>query len=297
MRDLQERLDAFPVWHYQFEFDNGATTRIYRPDYINRHLQRRRTFFDPLVRLNGGSLEGSRVLDLGSNAGYWSLAAIESGADFVLGIDGRQMHVDQANLVFEARGVDPARYRFETANIFDHQFDGRFDVVLCLGLMYHISKHVQLFEAMAAVDPEFIVIDTTVSLMPTSLLKVEWEDSLDNPRNAIDHELVLVPTRQAVLDMAKQFRFNAVALAPNVTDYTGMEDYRSMQRASFICSRTVPLESLAKERMDALTLTRAAVRKRLAGKWRALRRRLPTARRRRMRIGRRMRILLTVAHT
>jgi ribosomal protein L11 methylase PrmA len=41
------------------------------------------------------------VLDLGCNAGFWSLAAIDAGADLVVGIDGRQMHIDQANLVFE----------------------------------------------------------------------------------------------------------------------------------------------------------------------------------------------------
>src|SRR5438067_2455320 len=82
------------------------------------------------IGVNGGSLAGRRVLDLGCNAGYWSLAAIEAGADFVLGIDGRQMHIDQANLVFEARGVDPARYSFQTANIFDHDFGGEFHIVL-----------------------------------------------------------------------------------------------------------------------------------------------------------------------
>lgn len=270
---LQERLDAFPVWHYQFEFEGGVTTRIYRPDYANRHIQRRRTFFDPLVELNGGSLAGRRVLDLGCNAGYWSLAAIEAGADYVLGVDGRQMHVDQANLVFEASGVDPARYHFETANIFDHDFGGSFDIVLCLGLMYHIAKHIQLFEIMASVDPEFIVIDTTVSLMPASVFKVEWEDSLENPRNAIDHELVLVPSRRAVLDMARQFGFDGVALAPQITDTTGMNDYCTMQRASFICARTVPLDAVQQEKAGALRLARAALRKRARHDWRELRRR------------------------
>ena len=39
------------------------------------------------------------------------------GADFVLGVDARQMHVDQAELVFEAKGVDRARYRFEQGNV------------------------------------------------------------------------------------------------------------------------------------------------------------------------------------
>ena len=59
------------------------------------------------------------MLDLGCNAGFWSLAAIEAGAEFVLGVDARQSYLDQAALVFEAKGIDPSRYRFERANVFE----------------------------------------------------------------------------------------------------------------------------------------------------------------------------------
>jgi len=58
---------------------------------------------EPLSELYGGSLKGKRVLDLGCNAGFWSLDALERGADFVLGLDGRRMHIDQANFVFEVK--------------------------------------------------------------------------------------------------------------------------------------------------------------------------------------------------
>jgi 2-polyprenyl-3-methyl-5-hydroxy-6-metoxy-1,4-benzoquinol methylase len=61
----------------------------------NSHEQRKCYFFGPLIELCGGSLKGKRVLDLGCSAGFWSLDAVESGCDFVLGIDGRQMQIDQ----------------------------------------------------------------------------------------------------------------------------------------------------------------------------------------------------------
>lgn len=258
--DLQTRIDSFPVWHYQFDLD-GARTPIFEPDYVNRHEQRRRAFFDPLVRVAGGTLEGKRVLDLGSNAGYWSLAAIEAGADFVLGIDGRQMHVDQAELVFDAKGIDPARYRFETGNIFTHSFPEHFDVILCLGLMYHISKPMELFEIMASVSPELLLIDTTVSLIPWSVFRVARENSLENPRNAIDHEVVLIPSRRAVLELAGEFGFHAAVLAHDISDYTGMADYRAKRRAAFLCSKTLSLASVERERTDIATLMGAAAGK------------------------------------
>jgi tRNA (mo5U34)-methyltransferase len=261
-RELQRRIDEFPVWHYRFEFDGGASTPVYRPDYANRQTQRRRTFFAPLVAACGGSLSGRRVLDLGCNAGYWALCAIEAGADFVLGVDGRQMHIDQAQLVFDAKGVNPARYRFELGNIFEYDLHERFDVVLCLGLMYHIAKPVEIFELMAGTGADLLLIDTTVSLAPWSMFRVAHEDSLENPRNAVDYELLLIPTRQAVFDLARQFGYQSVALAHDITDYTGMADYRARERAAFICSKSTPLDALAREQADALTLLRAYADKR-----------------------------------
>src|SRR3954451_7714811 len=103
---LRERVAGFPQWHYEFDL-GGVRTPIFDQAHVNRHAQRRAYFFEPLVRLCGGSLAGRRVLALGCNAGFWSLAAIDAGADFVLGIDARRMHVEQANLVFEAKGVEP----------------------------------------------------------------------------------------------------------------------------------------------------------------------------------------------
>jgi len=106
---LRARVESFPRWHYEFDLGD-IRTPIADRSHVNRHAQRKKYFFSPLVQLCGGTLAGKRVLDLGCNAGYWSLAASDAGADFVLGIDGRQMHIDQANLVFEAMRVEPSRY-------------------------------------------------------------------------------------------------------------------------------------------------------------------------------------------
>ncbi len=240
--ELQDRIAAFPRWHYRFEFEGGAATPVVDVGKINRHEQRRRYFFDALLEVTGGSLEGRRVLDLGCNAGWWSLQAIEAGADFVLGVDNRQMHIDQANLVFEAKGIDSTRYRFEQGDVFTHDFGDSFDVVLCLGLMEHVAKPVELLERMAATGAELLVIDTALSGARSSFFEVSH---LDEP-DAHD-ELVLVPTRDAVIELAARSGYNAVALARNITDYTGMDDYRRLRRLAFICSRSASLQMLPRE--------------------------------------------------
>lgn len=166
--ELRRRVESFDRWHYAIKLAEGVVTPVAHPREQVRHRHRRSHFFDPMVRLLGGTLEGRRVLDLGCNAGFWSLTSRRNGADFVLGVDGRQMHVDQSNLVFEAKGVGRNKYEFVCANLFDMDFSsyGRFDVVLCLGLMYHVAKPVELLEVISAVNSDVLIIDTDVSRPP-----------------------------------------------------------------------------------------------------------------------------------
>ena len=244
-QELRDRVNSFPVWHYQFDLGQGVLTPIRKPRDVNRVAQRKAYAFDSIVDLLGGSLRGKRVLDLGCNAGYWSYAAIEAGADFVLGVDGRQMHVEQSRLVFEAKGVDPSRYEFRRANVFDMDpsGDAPFDVVLCFGLLYHVSRPVELFEMMSAVNTDLLAVDTEVTPVPGSWMRVRLE-GLDEPRNAVDHEMIFCPTRRVVLQLARTSGYDAIVLTPAIADYTNMEDYRIGRRRAFVCSKQTDLSGL-----------------------------------------------------
>jgi SAM-dependent methyltransferase len=243
--DVAARIAAWPHWHYEFDLD-GHKTPIYDRRMVNRHRQRKDYFWPPLLGLFGGSLRGKRVLDLGCNAGFWALAAVEAGCDFVLGIDGRDMHVQQAEFVFEARNVDRDRYAFRRANVFELAAEdlGEFDVVLCLGLFYHMCKHVQLLEWIAGLNPDVLLIDTKLSRRAGAVLEIGRED-LDIPGNACDRELVLVPTRAAVLELVRAFGYQAGVLRPNFSDYEGADDFRDGWRRAFLCARHTPLETVA----------------------------------------------------
>jgi tRNA (mo5U34)-methyltransferase len=246
---LRERIASFPRWNYRFQFDNGVSTPVADRRWINRSEQRRRYFFEPLLRLTEGSLRGRRVLDLGCNAGFWALNAAEANADFVLGVDFQQEYLEQAELVFEAKGIDRARYRFERADILTHEFKEKFDLVLCLGLMDHLCKPVELFELMAGVGAELIVIDTEVSRARSSLFEVSH---LYDARKVPGEGLVLIPSRRAVADLAKRCGYATVALALNVTDYAGMEDYRRERRLAFICSNGPDLSGLPSQQTSII---------------------------------------------
>ncbi|HEV2375877.1 MAG TPA: methyltransferase domain-containing protein [Streptosporangiaceae bacterium] len=247
---LRTQVESFPQWHYEFDLQ-GVKTPIFDGGHVNRHEQRIQYFFDPLVDLFGGSLAGKRVLDLGCNAGFWSLKAIEAGCDYVLGVDGRQMHVDQANLVFGANSVPKNRYAFRTANVLtdDLSSDGPFDIVLMLGLLYHVSKPVELFERVAAVNTDVLLVDTVVSGAGGSSFTVKREP-LDEPRNSIDYETVLIPSRSAVCDLASTFGYQVAPLALRASKFRGMQGFLWGHRLAFMCAKQKNLSALASLRHD-----------------------------------------------
>jgi SAM-dependent methyltransferase len=261
--NLRERVEAFDYWHYQFDLGDGVVTPIVRPDDVHRHRERKRYFFDPAVKLLGG-LDGKRVLDLGCNAGFWSLAAIEAGADLVVGVDGRQFLIDQANLVFEAKGVDPKRYRFEVANVFDPAFDPgeSFDLVLCLGLLYHVNRPVELMRRIADWNTDLAVIDTDICGLPGAAFKVRHE-TIEHPRHSVDYELILWPSRQAVVELAGAFGYQTVTLAPHFSDWTGSRDYRLGSRRAFIASKRTAVDRIPGESRRTGAELVDAVRRRL----------------------------------
>ena len=233
---LQERVDRYPSWHYAFDLGGGVRTTPQIPGNANRHEQRRAYFFEAAVERLGGSLEGRTVLDLGCNAGFWSLQAIEAGCEHVTGIDGRAMHVEQARLVFEARRVHRRRYEFRVGDVYADELsrEGPFDVVLCLGLLYHVADPVGLFERLGRWTRELLIVDTTLAPGDDAGFAL-MRESLEDPRNALSSELVLRPTRRAVLHLAAEAGFDVTVLEPSFSDWTTAEDYRDGRRRAMLC--------------------------------------------------------------
>jgi SAM-dependent methyltransferase len=244
---IEQRVASFPNWHYEFDL-GGVRTPITPPGHAVRHQERKRYFFEPLVRLAGGTLAGKRVLDLGCNAGFWSLAAIEAGADYVFGVDGRQMHVDQARFVFEVKEIEPSRHRFERADIFELDLgEERFDIVLCLGVLYHVSKPFELMDKITRCNDDLLVIDTTLDVaVPGAYFRMSREN-LESPRNAVDAPVALYPTRLAVLRLAELAGYRAVTLKPQFKRWKGSGGYRDGRRRAFLCAKRTSLDALDSE--------------------------------------------------
>ncbi|PYI76501.1 MAG: TIGR04290 family methyltransferase, partial [Verrucomicrobia bacterium] len=81
-------------------------------------------------------LRGKSVLDIGCNAGFYSIEMKRRGADRVVGIDFDDRYLAQAKFAADALNLE---IEFRKLSVYDVQELGeKFDLVLFLGVFYHL---------------------------------------------------------------------------------------------------------------------------------------------------------------
>jgi tRNA (mo5U34)-methyltransferase len=81
-------------------------------------------------------LQGRSVLDIGCNAGFYSIEMKRRGAGRVLGIDADEAYLAQARFAAEVTGH---KIEFRNLSVYDLGLLGeRFDIVLFMGVLYHL---------------------------------------------------------------------------------------------------------------------------------------------------------------
>jgi tRNA (mo5U34)-methyltransferase len=81
-------------------------------------------------------LAGRTVLDVGCNAGFFSLELKRRGAARVVGVDFDERYLAQARLAAEVTGLD---VEFRELSVYDvARLGERFDVVVFMGVLYHL---------------------------------------------------------------------------------------------------------------------------------------------------------------
>lgn len=211
-----------------------------------RMLERHKRIIDA----NLEHIRDKTVLDLASHNGRWTYAALQAGAKFVMGIEGRQVLIDRGLPDF--KGIDPRRYKFACGDIFDMreivQAAGgpeTFDTVFCLGVYYHISDHYRLLRQMASFKPACIILDTGALKTEEALIRFRLEDSED-PSMAIrerdDERFSMsgVASWGFIKMAAKLNGYDAVLIpwnAAEVQHRESVEDYFSEGKAQRITAR------------------------------------------------------------
>lgn len=112
-----------------------------------------------------GGLAGRSILDIASASGRFSFALAANGADDVLGVEIRSEQVEQAELIRDAdtsgrfAGV---RFEHDPTSADDPAFlAGReFDVVLSMGLLYHVTQPLAHIRNLRRLAREAVLVHT-----------------------------------------------------------------------------------------------------------------------------------------
>jgi len=112
-------------------------------------------------------LAGLRFLDLGCGEGVYSIEAGLRGAQ-VLAIDGRSGRLDDGAAIAKRLGLGDVEFRVADVRALRRADVGQFDVVLFLGLQYHLDVP-DVFDVMRHVHDMCrgaMILDTHVALSP-----------------------------------------------------------------------------------------------------------------------------------
>ncbi len=168
-------LAASPTWMYEWDLGDGLRTAVKGPEHMSVHLTRA-SIMEPIVR-EALAAAGPDVtaLDLACSEGWFAHRLLDWGARRVLGVDIRPENIDRAELVRDRLGIAADRLRFEVADVFDLRPEriGTFDVVLCLGLVYHLENPIGALRIARALTRDVCVVESQL-VEPHEPLRHGW---------------------------------------------------------------------------------------------------------------------------
>jgi tRNA (mo5U34)-methyltransferase len=150
-------------WFYAYELPDGSVTPTYHGIDIQAiHDTRWRMVEDCLDRELAGDRSGLCALDLASHQGWFAVKLAQAGFGRVQGFDARQSHIEDSNLIAEVLGLQGLAFEQGDIHELDPQALGRFDVVLMMGLLYHLENPIGALRACRALCRNLCLIETQV---------------------------------------------------------------------------------------------------------------------------------------
>jgi 2-polyprenyl-3-methyl-5-hydroxy-6-metoxy-1,4-benzoquinol methylase len=155
---LRERLASQSWTAHNIELLPGVFTLPGTPPFVttNLHLL---SMLQVLDLLYPGGLQGLRVADLGCLEGGFALAFAQRGAE-VVAVEARPDNLAKCALVKEQFGLPNLTFREADVKTFEAGTFGHFDVVLAMGILYHLDQPAAWLDAVARATRGVLFVDT-----------------------------------------------------------------------------------------------------------------------------------------
>jgi len=157
---LRARIAALAPWFHNIDL---AGTRTAPEHFLGDYPRNKFARFADAVPAD---LSGKTVLDIGCNAGFYSVEMKRRGAARVLGIDSDERYLAQARLATGALGWSEGDggVEFRNLSVYDVGAIGeRFDLVVFMGVLYHLRHPLLALDLIR----EHVVADDGLMLFQT----------------------------------------------------------------------------------------------------------------------------------
>ena len=161
--ELRTLIGDLGTWMYRFDLGHGVTTKLHDEYLDSIHRTRWQMILPELERTFDGRWGTIRALDAACNEGWFGFEVAKLGARAVIGFDARRENVRKANIV--RAQTDARNVSVRVDSIFDISPSryGTFELVLCLGLLYHLEDPMGALRRLRSVSTGLCVIDTEVA--------------------------------------------------------------------------------------------------------------------------------------
>jgi SAM-dependent methyltransferase len=213
-------------WHsHNVYLGEGLWTLSGRTPVPDLRLRRALQLVDDLSPRPIGEL---RVLDLASEEGLFGIEMARRGAE-VVAIEGRDANVARARFAKDALSLESYEVILDDVRNLSGDAHGQFDVVLCLGILYHLDAPdvFELVRALRETCRGFALVDTTVSVRAETAREwrghVYWgssipehrpsssaEERLRELRSSLDNPDSFWPTQPSLYNLLLDVGFTSV---------------------------------------------------------------------------------------
>jgi len=150
-------------WFYAYELPDGSVTPTYHGIDIQAiHDTRWRMIERSLEQQLGAERSSLTALDLASHQGWFSVKLAQAGFGRVQGIEARRSHIDDSRLMADIYGLEGLSFNQGDIHEVDAEALGQFDVVLMMGLLYHLENPVGALRTCRSLCRKLCLIETQI---------------------------------------------------------------------------------------------------------------------------------------
>lgn len=131
---LQRKIKSLRPWYQEINFGDGVVAKSAHSTLSGEYA------WNYIKQLLPKSLEGKRILDIGSNGGLFSIRTAQMGAKEVIGLEKEPKHIRQCTFLKEYFQADNVNFISQDLNLLPQVDIGKFDYILAIAVLYWVGR-------------------------------------------------------------------------------------------------------------------------------------------------------------